>query len=113
MLLIWVFIEVLAIFAVSSRITLRCLMILTYDLLAHSGDIRTRVEETQSQKVRIQPIKLSICCSLPLRRLRKSTGDERYYAPLDRRSGTLLHLIAVSCYRPFGERLSYGPSNAF
>ncbi|KAG2111482.1 major facilitator superfamily domain-containing protein [Suillus clintonianus] len=35
------------------------------------------------------------------RRLRKSTGDPKFYAPLDRREGTLASAILVSCYRPF------------
>jgi len=34
-------------------------------------------------------------------RLRKSTGDPRYWAPLDRRGDSLWSAIAVSCYRPF------------
>ncbi|KAH7909491.1 major facilitator superfamily domain-containing protein [Hygrophoropsis aurantiaca] len=34
-------------------------------------------------------------------RLRKSTGDPNYYAPLDRREGSLAHAVLVSCYRPF------------
>ena len=39
-------------------------------------------------------------------RLRSSTGDSRYYAPLDRRQGSLLNMIIVSCYRPFGKQFS-------
>ncbi|KAG1831698.1 major facilitator superfamily domain-containing protein [Suillus subluteus] len=35
------------------------------------------------------------------RRLRKSTGDAKFYAPLDRREGTLTSAILVSCYKPF------------
>ncbi|KAG1727260.1 major facilitator superfamily domain-containing protein [Suillus paluster] len=35
------------------------------------------------------------------RRLRKSTADPKFYAPLDRREGTLASAILVSCYRPF------------
>lgn len=34
-------------------------------------------------------------------RLRKETGDEKYWAPLDRREGSLAHAIMVSCYTPF------------
>jgi len=34
-------------------------------------------------------------------KLRESTGDLKYYAPLDRREQTLLHAIAMSCYVPF------------
>ncbi|KAF9236541.1 major facilitator superfamily domain-containing protein [Melanogaster broomeanus] len=34
-------------------------------------------------------------------RLRKTTGDSMYYAPLDRCEGSLAHAILVSCYRPF------------
>ncbi|KAI4293656.1 MFS general substrate transporter [Schizophyllum commune Loenen D] len=34
-------------------------------------------------------------------RLRKSTGDDRYWAPLDRTHKSLAHSIAVSCYKPF------------
>lgn len=65
LLLIWIFIEVLAIFLF--------------------------IPETYDPALRRYKAK----------RLRRSTGDQRYYAPLDRRSGTLLHLIVVSCYRPF------------
>ena len=36
-------------------------------------------------------------------RIRKSTGDNRYYAPLDKRETTLMHSIAMSCYVPFSE----------
>ncbi|KAG2353275.1 MFS general substrate transporter [Suillus spraguei] len=35
------------------------------------------------------------------RRLRESTGDPKFYAPLDRQEGTLASAILVSCYRPF------------
>ncbi|KAG2143395.1 major facilitator superfamily domain-containing protein [Suillus bovinus] len=35
------------------------------------------------------------------RRLRESTGDPKIYAPLDRREGTLVSAILVSCYKPF------------
>lgn len=35
------------------------------------------------------------------KRLRNTTGDSRYHAPLDQRSGSLSRLVAVSCYRPF------------
>lgn len=41
-------------------------------------------------------------------RLRKSTGDNRYTAPLDRKQEPLARMILVSCYRPFG-KLSYRP----
>ncbi|OSX60466.1 hypothetical protein POSPLADRAFT_1075116 [Postia placenta MAD-698-R-SB12] len=34
-------------------------------------------------------------------KLRKETGDEKYWAPLDRREGSLAHAIMVSCYTPF------------
>lgn len=34
-------------------------------------------------------------------RLRESTGDPKFYAPLDRREGTLTSAILVSCYKPF------------
>ncbi|EKM59652.1 uncharacterized protein PHACADRAFT_86536 [Phanerochaete carnosa HHB-10118-sp] len=64
-MLIWIFLEVLAIFAL--------------------------VPETYEPALRKRKAK----------KLRKATGDSQYYAPLDRRSGTLVNLIAVSCYRPF------------
>lgn len=35
------------------------------------------------------------------RRLRESTGDPKFYAPLDRREGTLVSAILFSCYTPF------------
>jgi MFS family permease len=35
------------------------------------------------------------------RRLRESTGDPKFYAPVDRREGTLTSAILVSCYKPF------------
>ncbi|KAG2151542.1 major facilitator superfamily domain-containing protein [Suillus clintonianus] len=35
------------------------------------------------------------------RRLRKSTGDPKFYAPLDRREGTLASAILLSCCKPF------------
>ncbi|KAJ8593269.1 MFS general substrate transporter [Rhizopogon salebrosus TDB-379] len=35
------------------------------------------------------------------RRLRKSTGDPKFYAPLDRQEGSLTSAILVSCYKPF------------
>ncbi|KIP10654.1 hypothetical protein PHLGIDRAFT_100757 [Phlebiopsis gigantea 11061_1 CR5-6] len=35
------------------------------------------------------------------KRIRKSTGDSSFYAPLDKREGTLFLMIFVSCYRPF------------
>ncbi|KAI0684802.1 major facilitator superfamily domain-containing protein, partial [Cytidiella melzeri] len=34
-------------------------------------------------------------------RLRKSTGDQNYWAPIDRREGTLMHALLMSCYVPF------------
>jgi hypothetical protein len=34
-------------------------------------------------------------------RLRKSTGNPDYYAPLDIKEGSLLNAIIVSCYKPF------------
>ncbi|CCM00059.1 uncharacterized protein FIBRA_02086 [Fibroporia radiculosa] len=34
-------------------------------------------------------------------RLRKETGDNQYWAPLDRREGTLTQAILLSCYTPF------------
>jgi multidrug resistance protein len=33
--------------------------------------------------------------------LRKSTGDPKYYAPLDRRTQSMTQAIIISCYRPF------------
>ncbi|CCM05653.1 uncharacterized protein FIBRA_07883 [Fibroporia radiculosa] len=33
--------------------------------------------------------------------LRRSTGNDRYWAPLDRREGSLGHAILLSCYTPF------------
>jgi hypothetical protein len=36
-----------------------------------------------------------------LDRLRESTGDPKFYAPLDRREGTLASAILFSCYTPF------------
>lgn len=36
-------------------------------------------------------------------RLRETTGDDRYYAALDKREQSLAKAIMVSCYRPFGE----------
>ena len=53
---------------------------------------------------------LSRMSSIPLiivHRLRKSTGDPRYYAPLDRRRMTLAKAIAVSCYLPFSTQSLY------
>ncbi|KAG2055312.1 MFS general substrate transporter [Suillus hirtellus] len=35
------------------------------------------------------------------KRLRESTGDSKFYAPLDRREGSLASAIFVSCYTPF------------
>ncbi|KIJ64167.1 hypothetical protein HYDPIDRAFT_175592 [Hydnomerulius pinastri MD-312] len=35
------------------------------------------------------------------KRLRKTTGDDKYYAPLDRIEGSLASAILVSCYKPF------------
>ncbi|KAG1861380.1 major facilitator superfamily domain-containing protein [Suillus tomentosus] len=35
------------------------------------------------------------------KRLRESTGDSKFYAPLDRREGSLASAILVSCYTPF------------
>ncbi|KIK59727.1 hypothetical protein GYMLUDRAFT_44161 [Collybiopsis luxurians FD-317 M1] len=34
-------------------------------------------------------------------RLRKSTGDANYWAPLDRRQQSMTEAIIISCYRPF------------
>lgn len=36
-------------------------------------------------------------------RIRKATGDERYYAPLDRRDVTMLRAVVISCYTPFSK----------
>ncbi|GJE92265.1 MFS general substrate transporter [Phanerochaete sordida] len=33
--------------------------------------------------------------------LRKTTGDNRYWAPLEKRERSLLHSVAMSCYVPF------------
>ncbi|OAX40792.1 MFS general substrate transporter [Rhizopogon vinicolor AM-OR11-026] len=35
------------------------------------------------------------------RRLRKSTGDPNFFAPLDRREGSIASAILISCYTPF------------
>ncbi|KAG1790796.1 major facilitator superfamily domain-containing protein [Suillus plorans] len=35
------------------------------------------------------------------KRLRESTGDSKFYAPLDRREGSLASAILVSCHTPF------------
>ncbi|KAG1728568.1 major facilitator superfamily domain-containing protein [Suillus lakei] len=35
------------------------------------------------------------------KRLRESTGDPKIYSPLDRREGTLVSAILISCYTPF------------
>jgi hypothetical protein len=37
-----------------------------------------------------------------LTRLRKTTGDTNYYAPLERGQTNLLNAIRISCYKPFG-----------
>ncbi|KAI6118228.1 major facilitator superfamily domain-containing protein [Pisolithus sp. B1] len=34
-------------------------------------------------------------------RLRKQTGNPKYYAPLDRRQGNLASAVLISCYKPF------------
>lgn len=34
-------------------------------------------------------------------RLRNATGEQRYYAPLERENPSLLRLTIISCYRPF------------
>ncbi|KAF9650493.1 MFS general substrate transporter [Thelephora ganbajun] len=34
-------------------------------------------------------------------RLRKETGDQRYYAPMEKENVSLLRLTIISCYRPF------------
>ncbi|KAF8920630.1 MFS general substrate transporter [Mucidula mucida] len=34
-------------------------------------------------------------------RLRKTTGNAKYWAPLDRQNKNLLHAVVVSCYTPF------------
>jgi len=34
-------------------------------------------------------------------RLRKETGDQRYYAPMEKQGISLLQLTIISCYRPF------------
>ena len=38
-----------------------------------------------------------------LHRLRKETGDQRYYAPMEKDNLSLLRLTIISCYRPFRE----------
>ena len=43
-------------------------------------------------------------------RLRKETGDQRYYAPMERENTSLLQLTIISCYRPFRERLLHLPA---
>ncbi|KAG1895762.1 major facilitator superfamily domain-containing protein [Suillus fuscotomentosus] len=35
------------------------------------------------------------------KRLRESTGDPKFYAPLDRRENTLVSAVLISCYKPF------------
>ncbi|KAI0093212.1 MFS general substrate transporter [Irpex rosettiformis] len=35
------------------------------------------------------------------KKLRKATGDERFWAPVDRRRETMLHAMIMSCYVPF------------
>ena len=36
-------------------------------------------------------------------RLRKATCDEKYWAPLDHREGSILHAIMFSIYTPFSK----------
>ena len=38
-----------------------------------------------------------------MRRLRKTTGDSRYYAPLDVQEISMLRAVMISCYTPFSE----------
>ncbi|KAI0637769.1 MFS general substrate transporter [Trametes polyzona] len=35
------------------------------------------------------------------RKLRKATGDDKYYAPLERQEHSLFRMILISCYTPF------------
>lgn len=35
--------------------------------------------------------------------LRKSTGDKKYYAPLEQQEYSLFHMILFSCLTPFSE----------
>ncbi|KAI0812553.1 major facilitator superfamily domain-containing protein [Irpex lacteus] len=35
------------------------------------------------------------------KKLRKATGDDKYWAPVDRRKETILHAMIMSCYIPF------------
>jgi hypothetical protein len=44
-------------------------------------------------------------CANFLHRLRKETGDQRYYAPMEKENISLLRLTIISCYRPFREWL--------
>ena len=36
-------------------------------------------------------------------KMRKMTGDERYYAPLDLRKVSMVKAVLMSCYTPFSE----------
>jgi hypothetical protein len=37
------------------------------------------------------------------RRLRKETGDLRYYAPLEAQPKSIAQTVMISCYKPFRE----------
>ncbi|KAE9405828.1 MFS general substrate transporter [Gymnopus androsaceus JB14] len=58
----------------------------------------------------VQTILLWICvpetyvpvlCKWKAARLRKSTGNDNYYSPLDKQDKNMFHAILVSCYKPF------------
>ena len=54
---------------------------------------------------------LHVLNSVP--RLRKTTGDARYYAPLDLQEISMLRAVMISCYTPFSMSCSSSPSTSF
>lgn len=71
--------------------------------LACTRDIPPSAVEAESSEVCVVSAEALSILKPSIHRLRKSTGDERYWAPLDQRQESLLYAIMMSCYVPFSE----------
>lgn len=74
-------------------------------LLGRSRNLHAIHSEVQSAKVSVRFDVLRAIESKVGHRLRRETGDQRYWSPLDRREISMTQAIIRSCYVPFGKNI--------
>lgn len=106
MLIIWSFIQTVALFAVrpfSASLSYSITYSRRTFLTVSPRNLRPRAEKVESCQVSL--VSDQEHATYPCRRLRRSTGDENYWAPLDKTNVSLGGAILISCYRPFGKKI--------